>query len=171
LASEIMPASATTVTSGSLWAAMNFPLTGTAGRPVAHAHPRHQQARKVLELTFREARRMGHTYIGTEHILLALAEFENGTEVLADLGIDKAAAEAHITAAVAAALAVRDRNNRPGGAGARPAIPASLIAAVAGPTCQPLPPESHRISHPQPAPSAGSPDHPNLHPRHALPAR
>jgi hypothetical protein len=35
-----MPASATTVTSGSLWAAMNFPMTDTAGRPVAHAHPR-----------------------------------------------------------------------------------------------------------------------------------
>jgi hypothetical protein len=114
LASEIMPASATTVTSGSLWAAMNFPMTGTAGRPVAHAHPRHQQARKVLELTFREALRMGHNYIGTEHILLALAEFENGTDVLADLGIDKAAAEAHITAAVAAALAVREQKQQAG---------------------------------------------------------
>jgi hypothetical protein len=41
---------------------------------------------------------MGHNYIRTEHILLALAEFENGTGLLADLGIDKAAAEAHITA-------------------------------------------------------------------------
>ena len=51
----------------------------------------------MLELTFREALRMGHNYIGTEHILLALAEFENGTGVLADLGIDKAAAEAHIS--------------------------------------------------------------------------
>ena len=28
-ASEIMPASATTVTSGSWWAAMNFPMTGS----------------------------------------------------------------------------------------------------------------------------------------------
>jgi hypothetical protein len=48
---------------------------------------------------------MGHNFIRTERILLALAEFENDTGVLADLGIDKAAAEAHITAAVAAALA------------------------------------------------------------------
>lgn len=40
--------------------------------------PVDQQARKVLELTFREALRMGHNYIRTEHILLALAEFENG---------------------------------------------------------------------------------------------
>src|SRR5207253_106817 len=60
------------------------------------------QAKKALELTFREALRMGHNYIGTEHILLALLEFEDGTGVLANLGVDKATAEANITAAVAA---------------------------------------------------------------------
>jgi Clp amino terminal domain, pathogenicity island component len=63
------------------------------------------QARKVLELTFREALRLGHNYIGTEHILLALLEFENGTGVLSGLGVDKAAAEADITAALAAITA------------------------------------------------------------------
>src|ERR1700739_3814524 len=35
-------------------------------------------ARKVLELTFREALRLGHNYIGTEHLLLALLELEDG---------------------------------------------------------------------------------------------
>ncbi|MGH9022882.1 MAG: Clp protease N-terminal domain-containing protein [Acidimicrobiia bacterium] len=39
-------------------------------------------ARKALELTFREALRMGHNYIGTEHILLALLEIEDETGVL-----------------------------------------------------------------------------------------
>jgi ClpA/ClpB-like protein len=63
------------------------------------------QARKALELTFREALRMGHNYIGTEHILLALLELEDGTGVLAGLGVDKAAAEANINAAVAASRA------------------------------------------------------------------
>jgi ATP-dependent Clp protease ATP-binding subunit ClpA len=63
------------------------------------------QARKALELTFREALRLGHNYVGTEHILLALLEFEDGQGVLTGLGVDKAAAEAHITAGVAAALA------------------------------------------------------------------
>ncbi len=67
------------------------------------------QAKKALELTFREALRMGHDYIGTEHILLALLELEDGTGVLAGLGVDKAAAEAHITATVAALLAARKR--------------------------------------------------------------
>ncbi|WP_326764621.1 ATP-dependent Clp protease ATP-binding subunit [Streptomyces sp. NBC_01591] len=57
-------------------------------------------ARKALELTFREALRMGHNYIGTEHILLALLEQEDGTGVLTGLGIDKAAAERGIAEAL-----------------------------------------------------------------------
>jgi hypothetical protein len=64
--------------------------------------PYDAQARKVLELTFRQALRLGHNYIGTEHILLALLELEGGAGVLAGLDIDKAAAEAEITAALAA---------------------------------------------------------------------
>jgi hypothetical protein len=71
--------------------------------------PFDSRARKALELTFREALRMGHNYIGTEHILLALLELENGTGALSGLGVDKAAAEADITAAVAAVLAAREQ--------------------------------------------------------------
>ena len=67
------------------------------------------QAKKALELTFREALRMGHNYIGTEHILLGLLELQDGSGVLADLGIGKANAEASITAALAAALAAREQ--------------------------------------------------------------
>ncbi|WP_413809322.1 Clp protease N-terminal domain-containing protein [Streptomyces sp. OE57] len=54
-------------------------------------------ARKVLELTFREALRLGHNYIGTEHILLALLEHEDGAGLLTGLGIDKATTVAIIT--------------------------------------------------------------------------
>ncbi|MGW2641792.1 Clp protease N-terminal domain-containing protein [Streptomyces sp. NPDC001348] len=54
------------------------------------------EAKKVLELTFREALRLGHNYIGTEHILLALLEHENGEGVLSGLGISKAATEEYI---------------------------------------------------------------------------
>ncbi|RNG17950.1 Clp protease N-terminal domain-containing protein [Streptomyces botrytidirepellens] len=53
-------------------------------------------AKKVLELTFREALRLGHNYIGTEHILLALLEHEDGSGLLADLGIAKAGVEASL---------------------------------------------------------------------------
>ncbi|MEU2235207.1 Clp protease N-terminal domain-containing protein [Streptomyces vietnamensis] len=58
-------------------------------------------AKKVLELTFREALRLGHNYVGTEHILLALLEHEDGRGVLSGLGVDKATAEREIAEAIA----------------------------------------------------------------------
>ncbi len=67
--------------------------------------PYNVEAKKVLELTFREALRLGHNYIGTEHLLLALLEFEDGNGVLSQLGISKAAVEANITEALAALVA------------------------------------------------------------------
>ncbi|NGP05493.1 ATP-dependent Clp protease ATP-binding subunit [Rhodococcus sp. 14C212] len=64
--------------------------------------PYDARARKALELTFRQALRLGHNYIGTEHILLAVLEHEDGNGVLTGLGVDRAAADAHVAAAVAA---------------------------------------------------------------------
>ncbi|MFF9814230.1 Clp protease N-terminal domain-containing protein [Streptomyces sp. NPDC014006] len=58
--------------------------------------PYSSSAKKVLELTFREALRLGHNYVGTEHILLALLEHENGEGVLSGLGLGKAATERHV---------------------------------------------------------------------------
>ena len=55
-------------------------------------------AKKALELTFREAHRLGHGFVGTEHILLALLETEAGSGVLSGLGLDKAAVEETVTA-------------------------------------------------------------------------
>lgn len=62
------------------------------------------QAKKALELTFREALRLGHDYVGTEHILLALLELENGAGPLSGLGMAKEAAEAAVNDAMAAVL-------------------------------------------------------------------
>nr|WSY52833.1 ATP-dependent Clp protease ATP-binding subunit [Streptomyces sp. NBC_00886] len=67
-----------------------------AGEEVPDLVPYGPDAKKVLELTFREALRLGHNYIGTEHILLALLEHENGEGVLNSLGIDKPTSEQHI---------------------------------------------------------------------------
>jgi ATP-dependent Clp protease ATP-binding subunit ClpA len=53
-------------------------------------------AKKVLELTFREALRLGHNYVGTEHILLALLEAEGDDGPLHTLGLDKDGIEAEI---------------------------------------------------------------------------
>lgn len=56
------------------------------------------QAKKALELTFREALRLGHNHVGTEHILLALLELEDGSGVLSGAGIDKSATDAAVVA-------------------------------------------------------------------------
>ena len=58
--------------------------------------PYDMAAKKALELTFRTALRLGPNYIGTEHILLALLEVEDGQGTLAGLGLDRASVEAEI---------------------------------------------------------------------------
>ena len=68
-----------------------------AADPVPELIPFDADGKKVLELPFREALRLGHNYIGTEHILLALLEHEDGSGGLADLGIAKAGVEAAVT--------------------------------------------------------------------------
>jgi hypothetical protein len=63
-------------------------------------------ARKALELTYREALRLGHNYIGTEHILLALLAAEDDGP-FTTLGVDRVAAEAHILHALSELTANR----------------------------------------------------------------
>src|SRR5581483_1352102 len=48
------------------------------------------RAKKVLELSLRESQQLGHTYIGTEHILLGLIREGDGVaaQVLVKLGAD-----------------------------------------------------------------------------------
>ncbi|MEW2432234.1 Clp protease N-terminal domain-containing protein [Micromonospora sp. NPDC047644] len=67
--------------------------------------PYDARGKKALELTFREALRLGHNYIGTEHMLLALLEQEDGAGVLTNLGLDKATVEGDLASALAAAVA------------------------------------------------------------------
>ncbi|MFF1440763.1 Clp protease N-terminal domain-containing protein [Streptomyces sp. NPDC058295] len=88
----------------------------TAALPPAVAEapelvPYGPDAKKVLELTFREALRLGHNYIGTEHILLALLEFENGEGVLSGLGVDKPGTERYV-ARVLAAISVNQEQEQ-----------------------------------------------------------
>ena len=59
------------------------------------------QAKKALELTFREALRLGHDFVGTEHVLLALLELEGGSGVLSGLGVEKPAVEEAVAAILA----------------------------------------------------------------------
>lgn len=58
--------------------------------------PYDASARKALELTFRQALRLGHNYIGTEHIALALLEVEGGDGPLHDAGVTREGFEAQL---------------------------------------------------------------------------
>ena len=62
---------------------------GQGPSPSGHI-PFTPRAKKVLELSLREALQLGHTYIGTEHILLGLIREGEGVaaQVLVGLGVD-----------------------------------------------------------------------------------
>ncbi|WP_433334489.1 Clp protease N-terminal domain-containing protein [Spirillospora sp. CA-294931] len=62
--------------------------------------PYDARSKKVMELTFREALRFGHNYVGTEHILLALLELEDGSGPLTALGLTKRDAETAVLEAL-----------------------------------------------------------------------
>jgi Clp amino terminal domain, pathogenicity island component len=62
--------------------------------------PFNGQAKKVLELTFRQALRLGHNYIGTEHIFLALYEAEDDDGALHRLGVDRDRFDRELVAAL-----------------------------------------------------------------------
>ena len=66
------------------------------GKPATYHVPFSAGFTKVHELIVREALRLGHNYIGTEHILLGLleAQEEHAARLLNDLGVRKAEVEA-----------------------------------------------------------------------------
>jgi ATP-dependent Clp protease ATP-binding subunit ClpC len=65
-------------------------IIGTGQQPPAGHIPFTPRAKKVLELSLREALQLGHNYIGTEHILLGLIREGEGVaaQVLQKLGAD-----------------------------------------------------------------------------------
>jgi Clp amino terminal domain, pathogenicity island component len=81
-------------------------LLASDTEPGAHI-PFSGPSKKVLELVFREALRLGHNYVGTEHLLLGLLADEANpvAQLLGELGVTHAAAEEHIVSALAALLA------------------------------------------------------------------
>jgi len=63
---------------------------GPARRPSSGHIPFTPRAKRVLELSLREALQLGHNYIGTEHLLLGLIREGEGVaaQVLTELGAD-----------------------------------------------------------------------------------
>lgn len=68
----------------------------TPGEPSMHHVHQSTGLKKVLKLAEREALRLGHDYVGTEHLLLGLLEAreEPTFPLLTGLGVSKAAVEA-----------------------------------------------------------------------------
>jgi hypothetical protein len=82
-------------------------LPPRADRPVPALIPFSGPAKKVLELTFRQALRLGHNYVGTEHILLAMYDAEDDAASpgpLHRLGMDRERFERELVAALDAVL-------------------------------------------------------------------
>ena len=75
---------------------------GTGGEVPGEQLPFSAESRKLLALTLREALRLGHNYIGTEHVLLGLLHDEStlGT-VLAGVNITPARSEELVQEALA----------------------------------------------------------------------
>jgi ATP-dependent Clp protease ATP-binding subunit ClpC len=65
-------------------------IIGPGERPPSSHIPFTKRAKKVMELSLREALQLGHKYIGTEHILLGLIREGEGVaaQVMVKLGAD-----------------------------------------------------------------------------------
>jgi hypothetical protein len=97
IAARVMTQSGVTLDSARAAAVASLP---PAGDEYPEPVPYGPDARKTLEVTFREALRLGHNYIGTEHILLALLETEPDDGLLAGLGLEKPVVEEQVVAAL-----------------------------------------------------------------------
>jgi hypothetical protein len=89
------------ITLDAVRAAVEATAEAAAAGAVPALIPFDADCRVVLEDTFRQALRLGHNYVGTEHILLALLECSVDGGVLAAVGVDQAAAETFLVETLA----------------------------------------------------------------------
>ncbi|WP_225846075.1 Clp protease N-terminal domain-containing protein [Streptomyces sp. HPF1205] len=90
------------ITPEALRAAVSTP--GAEERPLEGQMPVSPAAKKSLQLVLREALRLGHNYIGTEHILLGVLsdDQEPAARALAGLGLTHQGVEESVTSMLAA---------------------------------------------------------------------
>jgi ATP-dependent Clp protease ATP-binding subunit ClpA len=107
-------------------------IIGHDGSPPSGHIPFTPRAKKVLELSLREAYQLGYSYIGTEHILLGLVREGEGVacQVLVRLGASLPTVRARVLQ-----LATKSPGESTGGLMFRPS---SELAAVLG--------EAHRVA-------------------------
>jgi hypothetical protein len=127
--------------------------TPAPGRAPSGSPPFTPRAKKVLELSLREALQLGHSYIGTEHMLLGLVREGEGvaTQVLQSLGVELGAVRQRVIQLMSGYQAPTNTENRPtlhrGSGPFGPPSPTSLSATsiVVCSFCGLGPPESGQI--------------------------
>ena len=108
-------------------------IIGRGPEPPPAGHiPFTPRAKKVLELSLREALQLGHTYIGTEHILLGLIREGDGVaaQVLVGLGVDLNRARQQVIQLVTGRAELRDTAAMAGDLRAQLASVAARLAAI-----------------------------------------
>jgi Clp amino terminal domain, pathogenicity island component len=85
--------------------------SANVGEPTSDKIPFSPQAKKIMALSVREALRLGHNYVGTEHILIAVLDHSEGAAdgALTGLGLTKERAEQWLVAQVQRLLEEKQR--------------------------------------------------------------
>ncbi|HVA75304.1 MAG TPA: ATP-dependent Clp protease ATP-binding subunit [Acidimicrobiales bacterium] len=92
---------------------------GPAGSSTTGSPPFTPRAKKVLELSLREALQLGHNYIGTEHMLLGLVREGEGVaaQVLVSLGADLSRVRQQVIQLLSGYQSPGGKEGAPAGAG------------------------------------------------------
>ncbi len=100
---------------------------GKAGAATGPDLPYTSRAKKVLELAMGEARELGHSYVGTEHLLLGLLREEKGiaAQVLTDAGVNLDAARGETLRLLGTGESQGSTTAQQGGAGTPPSAGSS----------------------------------------------
>ncbi len=106
-------------------------IVGQGDEVTAGQIPFTPRAKKVLELSLRESRALGHHYIGTEHILLGLARENEGVaaRILLDLGADAEKIRNEVVRMLGGPAAARFRPSRTFLPRSRSLPPVALLVA------------------------------------------
>ncbi|NER90276.1 ATP-dependent Clp protease ATP-binding subunit [Moorena sp. SIO3A2] len=76
---------------------------GRGSRMVSSELPFTPKAKEVFQQSFQEAKQLGHNYIDTEHLLLAIIQDRNSvaSQVLVNLGVDLTELRTHVNSSIA----------------------------------------------------------------------
>jgi ATP-dependent Clp protease ATP-binding subunit ClpC len=104
-------------------------IIGHGGQAPSGHIPFTPRAKKVLELSLREALQLGHNYIGTEHILLGLIREGEGVaaQVLVKLGADLSRVRQQVIQLLSGYAGSKESGGAPAGGGSTESAPSGSL--------------------------------------------